>query len=198
MLMSLLVSFVLIDDNFVPPSAPQPIAVSTNKIDIDLSGQCILVGSPGPSTLFPNKDISDRTGVFPAFAIQQYHALTKQKPLNLLSAKVVLIEGPQHGKLIALNRIDPDLGNGYWFYPDAGYLGTDYMTALVEYSGNSVKVKTKLVVVDTIFDNTEGAPGGYIGGLSGGGAALDKIANDCDFSKVERINRGKNRTGSSS
>jgi hypothetical protein len=183
MLLSLFVPYIPPDSDLtvLPPYAQM--ATSEKKVDFALTGDCNLVESLDKSVFFPNKGESNPSHIFPAYAFQKYLESKSSTYVNLSTARVVILESSQRGQLLALNSLDPDLGPGFQYTPQSGYRGADYITALVEYEGQRIKIKTKLVVVDAVIDSS-----GYEGGNSGGGPALDKEANACLYkSNIRRI-----------
>ena len=108
--------------------------------------------------------------------------------VDLADAKVSILEMPSHGQLLPTSGSYYFGGPGFSYLPNPGYLGEDLLTALVEYKSQRIKVTMKLVVVGAV-DESEGDEAGYIDGNSGGGAELDKKANDCRFKlRIRRIN----------
>lgn len=153
-----------------------------------LLDSCNLVDSPDASVLFPNKTKGGSpTAIYPAYAIQKVLFSKGLPALDLTTANVSILDEPKHGRLQALKILESESGRGYQYLPIPDYRGADFVIALVEYKGQRTKVIMKLVVVDAVIDNTEGAPGGYRNGNSGGGAIVDKLANDCEASYEVRL-----------
>lgn len=183
MLLSLFLPYIPLDSDLTAPPSYAQMATSERKVDFALTGDCYLVESLDKSVFFPNKGKSTLSHIFPAYAFQKYLESKSSPYRNLSTMRVEILESSQHGQLFALNSVDPDLGPGFQYTPQSGYRGADYITALVEYRGQRLKIETKLVVVDAVIDSS-----GYDGGNSGGGAALDKEANACLYkSNIRRI-----------
>lgn len=86
----------------------------------------------------PNRSTDDVTGehgVFPVPAAVHYlWTYENKRGINESGAKVTILEGPQHGKMV-------DEGGGdFQYLPNAGYFGKDRVVALVDIAGYRVKV----------------------------------------------------------
>lgn len=153
--------------------------------DYQLKGYCVLVNSGG-------------LDVFPGLAIQIYRmSQFSQSAIDsgrytlddLTDAKVSILKMPSHGQLLPTSANNPYLpGPGYTYRANPGYIGVDSLIALVEYKGQRIKVTMELVMVDSDLD---GEPHLFEDGSSGGGAALDKKANNClyPFQNRTRVRR---------
>jgi len=118
---------------------------------------------------------------------------------DLTEAKISILKMPSHGQLLPISETDGAFGGGpgYSYLPNPGYIGVDSLTALVEYETvlmkhkkgqriqQRIKVNMDLVVVKA--DSFGGVE--FDGGGSGGGAELDKKANECMFFGRVRVRR---------
>jgi len=82
-----------------------------------------------------HKDFSLANGVGGGSGALDYFMVKRgQQEFDTKSWKIMLLDGPKHGKLV------PDIQDGgYMYYPEAGYLGIDQMTFVVEAQGKKFK-----------------------------------------------------------
>jgi hypothetical protein len=132
---------------------PFTAAPSPSKIDMVFDRDCNVVQSPDtPSS-------EDMGGFFPAEAVSIYYQNVLHKKLDTSDAKVTVLKGPLHGKLVeitkeeALKRVSSLSSSLFSYMANPGYLGADKATLLIEIAGKRYKVHTKFYVVTEKNDN---------------------------------------------
>jgi hypothetical protein len=117
--------------------------------------------------------------IYPAGVLRHYLSERSgwKEKFDMNSSKITIIEEPQYAALEPYKEDSYPGGQGFLYIPQPNnWLGADQLTALVEFNGQTVRVKMDIVVVRIVDDRS-----GFSNGFSGGGEALDKIANECLF-----------------
>jgi hypothetical protein len=190
MLASLLIPYIPMDDAMMTSPTVVVLAQAETESEIQPMYElraCYVRRSPKYKK--PSHVTSPPIAFLPTEVIGQYiETITGwDVTLDMRGAKVSILEMPQHG---ILEPYDPGrnsllIGPGFIYTPQPEiWLGADQFTALVEFNGQSVQVKIDFVIVGGGSED-----GFFMDGSSEGGAALDKIANECQMRGWEHIQR---------
>jgi hypothetical protein len=187
---SLLIPYVPVDDAMMAsPETTIVLAQAETKSEIEprLELQvCELEENSFADDEYPSTAYRFPIGIYPAAVVREYFGALSgwKEEIDMRSSKTTIVEYPKYAALEP-SKEDSRLG-GQGFSPHSKkWVGADKLTALVEFNGQVIRVKMDIVVVRRISNR-----GGYGDGFSGGGEALDAVANECmwrGYTEVERL-----------
>jgi hypothetical protein len=129
-------------------------------------GVCQLIDNP-PNA--PREPWTAGNGLDPLRAVRNYFRIIENQRVDLRGARLSVLENPKHGTLqetiSATIEASGYEGKGYFYIPEAGYLGKDRVTFLVELAdGRKVKavhyLKVMIGVVEEDIEDKGHCPNG--------------------------------------
>jgi len=142
------VSMFVMDMPDLPPQYEQVMLVQASQSQQTKAqyertiGLCALINNP-PNA--PKEPWAGSDGLSPVVAVSNYfRAVENNLDFKYEGGRASVLEKPKHGVLQATD------GEGYYYFPEAGYLGTDRATFLVEIAGRKYKAVHYLRVMEIV------------------------------------------------
>jgi hypothetical protein len=138
---------------------------------------CELVANSFADDAHPSNVPHSLISIYPAEFVKEYLSELSggKEEIDMSGSKITIVDKPRYATLEPYKENNDPRGQGFIYSPQPKeWVGADQLTALVEFNDQIIQVRIDIVVVKGIDDRN-----GFADGFSGGGEALDAIANEC-------------------